>query len=814
MYLKPHASRRRKKEAQNARNNRAEIVKALSQGQVSRRELFKWGIFTGLGTLANVNGLSPFATSAYAAVPTGVPRSPTFGALPFTQPMPRLRLEEPHDLVPRANGGETELAFPSYLEEPAARRLSYHTDFDASGRREYRNPKFSGGPMEGRPPGEYFAHQRWLEYLPKKGFIMTLGRLDDGFSFHPNFPDQDRDSVWTFNSGRNEDAVLPPPLMKMRYGEPVIFRHYNQVPDDPKKNNGFGSISQATHNHNAHNASASDGASNAHFFPGQFYDYHWSTTLARADMINTNATDRRASGPDGDGGLNLVKGDFRELQSSLWFHDHRFFFTAENVYKGHLGALNYYSGPDRGNERVNDGVNLRLPSGTELDWGNIDFDVNLIISDAALDEEGQYFFDIFETNGFLGDLMLVNFAYKPYFEVLPRKYRFRLLNACMARFIRPGLINQRNRWVPMTVIATDGNLMVNPVKVNQLDPMGPAERFDVVVDFSQFPIGSKIRMLNVAEHESGERPKEYLSRKDAIDQDTDDPAVGTFLEFRVVDRVKSVDNPGKTHYANAPDYSRVPSQLTEQIPIIDPVRVRHIEWKGTDEPGELLRDECFPDCDERNIREGFGWTVRINGESNHFLNANRVSMLVPRPGETEHWILSNGSGGWDHPIHLHFEEGITIDRGGRKLSALERNVRKDVWRTGRGGQVKIQVTFGEYGGAYVTHCHNTVHEDWAMLARYDVLTDPTDPKQSKYHVSVVPTPNPTKYGVTFVDPEILPEGNPFDRDFEGGVGKDDDDEKMAASINRVAASEPSTTRKTRKSRKKSKRARRKARRRK
>ena len=238
------------------------------------------------------------------------------------------------------------------------------------------------------------------------------------------------------------NGTLPPPLIKMRYGEPAIARIYNSLPVDRSQNNGFGRNEAATHNHNAHNGSASDGASNAHFFPGQFYDYHWSTTLARADTINKGATDARASGPDGYGGLNYVPGDFRELQSTLWFHDHRFFFTAENVYKGHLGMLNYYSGPDRGNETIG-GVNLRLPSGDKLDSGNLDFDVNLMIADWATDPEGQLFFDIFNTDGFLGDRMYVNFAYTPFMEVLPRKYRFRVLNACMSRFIRMCLITKR-----------------------------------------------------------------------------------------------------------------------------------------------------------------------------------------------------------------------------------------------------------------------------------------------------------------------------------------------------------------------------------
>ena len=84
-----------------------------------------------------------------------------------------------------------------------------------------------------------------------------------------------------------------------------------------------------------------------------------------------------------------VKGDFRELQGTLWAHDHRFFFTAENVYKGNLGMVNYYSGPDRGNEELVDNVNLRLPSGKLLDYGNVDFDVNLVMSDAATSQNGQ-----------------------------------------------------------------------------------------------------------------------------------------------------------------------------------------------------------------------------------------------------------------------------------------------------------------------------------------------------------------------------------------------------------------------------------------
>src|SRR5215467_3923369 len=95
IYLPSNASRARHREAENARKNRVEIVKAFSQGQVSRRELFKWGLFTTAGLFAPIRGLNPFVGSAYGdSIPTGAPLSPLFG-VQFSQPMPRF------DVLPR-----------------------------------------------------------------------------------------------------------------------------------------------------------------------------------------------------------------------------------------------------------------------------------------------------------------------------------------------------------------------------------------------------------------------------------------------------------------------------------------------------------------------------------------------------------------------------------------------------------------------------------------------------------------------------------------------------------------------------------------
>ena len=196
----------------------------------------------------------------------------------------------------------------------------------------------------------------------------------------------------------------------------------------------------------------------------------------------------------------------------MWAHDHRFFFTAENVYKGNLMMVNYYSGPDRGNEVLADGVNLRLPSGKFLDYGNLDFDVNLVISDGATDQDGQYFFDIFNTDGFLGDLPLVNFAFAPYFEVLPRKYRFRILNASMSRFYQ-FVLSLNGKAVPIKVIANDGNLLVNPVEVMALDLAGQCRALRrrcrllaVPGRRSRLQLVNKLRM-----RDDGRGPKDALS---------------------------------------------------------------------------------------------------------------------------------------------------------------------------------------------------------------------------------------------------------------------------------------------------------------
>src|SRR5215813_9249321 len=281
MFLSNKESGIRQKEAQRARDNRAEIVQALSIGQITRRDCYKWGLFTAAGFIAWKNGLSPFARSSFAAVPTGVPRSPLGTATKFSQPMPRLALQTPVPIVKDQFGNAKFTG--AFAGERPAKRLSYHTDFSAHPTDpQFINPITGRGPIEGRPPGEVFAHQRWDEFFPEVGYVLTLGQVAPNTKFHPNFPAfQNPNSVWTYGTGAFARGTLPPPLIKGRYGQPIITRVYNNLSTNRADNEGFGRNETQLHFHNAHNGAESDGAANVHHFPGTFYDYRWSTTLAR-----------------------------------------------------------------------------------------------------------------------------------------------------------------------------------------------------------------------------------------------------------------------------------------------------------------------------------------------------------------------------------------------------------------------------------------------------------------------------------------------------------------------------------------------------
>src|SRR6267154_712455 len=735
-WLSENSDRRRIRDSENARRNRTEINKALSHGQVSRRDLVKWGLFTSAGIVAPIGGLSPFVrpmsaqTASFSfgggsGIPTGLPSSPLFGVLPFTQPMPR---------------------FDVFQRNPVA-SLSPAPQEQANQTQQPLDPKLVGGqtgltgPIEGRPPGAIWGHQRFTQNPPVIGIDASTSpattnttynpgvpsSLNSGINpatpiplkFHPSLPTQQPNSVWTFN------GTIPPKLGQVRYGEPVLFRNHNRLPADVTQNNGFGRNTTSTHEHNGHHCAENDGFTGAYFFPNQFYDYHWPIVLAGRNSINVNATDNRAGAPNGSGGIVKVPGDWRETMSTHWFHDHMFSFTAQNVYKGIAGMFNIYSALDRGNEGINDGVNLRLPSGTAKSFGNLDYDVNLMLADKAWDANGQLFFDIFNFDGFLGDQMTVNLAFKPFFEVERRKYRFRILNAAVSRFFKLALSDGSS----MIQIANDGNLLPVPVTLTETDELGIAERYDLVIDFSRYSVGSKVWMVNLTQHEDGTGPAADLSIAAAAAGSSSDPAVGKFLEFRIV-RDPAVA-----------DQSQVPATLIPNPDLSAVPVARQRTFVFGDGANQTTRD---PVTSFRGP-----WGIGTNGGVVLDADYGRIS-AAPRFGTRETWTLVNDGGGWDHPIHIHFEEGQVLARNGsaNNVPAWEKG-RKDVYRLRPDGSVTITMQFRDWGGMFMEHCHNTVHEDNAMLLRWEI-----DDGGAPF-LRPLPTPIPTPQGVKFQAPTVL-----------------------------------------------------------
>jgi FtsP/CotA-like multicopper oxidase with cupredoxin domain len=732
-------------------------------------------------------------------IPTGANASPLFGAQPFSQKMlmfeefgtrniPTLECATCKVIAPPPDCNSSPVA--AKVDAAIAQRLFPMPTREANVSKP--NPWYAKvgecigrtlatSAIEGRPPGEMYSHQRWDEFAPKTYFQSvqagarsnggvrdkwqmhhyTVGEFGPGglyhntagapgfdgttkgmeIKLHPKMPVQSPNSVWTF------DGTLPPKLLMARYGQPILFRHYNGLPISVAANGGFGNHLITTHEHNGHNPAESDGFAGAYFYPGQYYDYRWPMQLAGRDSINVDATDPRAGMPNGAGGVTRIRGDWRETMSTHWFHDHMIDFTAQNVYKGNAAMMNYYSAVDRGREGFKchyanaNNANLCLPSGTGLDWGNRDYDVNLLIADKAWDKNGQLFFNIFNKDGFLGDQMTVNWSWKPYMDVRARKYRFRLLNGSVSRYFKIAIVTAKGERVPFYMIANDGNIMEHAVpfpnaESKDLPTQAIAERFDIVVDFSKYPVGTKIYFVNTLEHRDGAGPKdevdlrEILSGKYSEDGDGD-PAVGKFMEFRVQPYA------GQDLSMNPADYVEGKKKMIPRpvVPAADLSKAKRRTFEfghsgGTDEAP---------------------WTIKTDGGNGMTSDIHRVS-AAPEMGQWEIWRIESSSGGWSHPVHIHFEEGQILTRDGKPPPIWEKWARKDVYRVGPepdgSSTVEVAIRFREFAGSYVEHCHNTQHEDHSMLLRWDVL----HPGQTV----AVPTPEGAWEGMYYEPTFVLP----------------------------------------------------------
>lgn len=329
-----------------------------------------------------------------------------------------------------------------------------------------------------------------------------------------------------------------------------------------------------------------------------------------------------------------------------WYHDHTNDFTGPNVYRGLAGMYIVH-------DDFEDALNL--PSG--------DYDIPLVFQDRRFNADGSLFYNPFDHDGFLGDKFLVNGAIQPYFRVERRKYRFRLLNGSNARYYELSLSNRR----PIVQIGSEGGLLPAPLSRTKIR-IAMAERIDVVIDFSQYPVGTSFYLQNCLVQQDGRGPDRVVSSGCT-------PLVRFDVAFDAVDPSSLPNVLRPVVRANLP---------------LGPTRTFEFE------------------------RSNGAWV--INGR---FFDENRVDAR-PRFGTKEVWRLVNKSGGWHHPIHIHHDDFIILDRNGRTPPPEERGY-KDTVNLAGNDVVRVEIPFHTFKGRYVFHCHNVEHEDMRMMGQFEVV---------------------------------------------------------------------------------------------
>ena len=478
---------------------------------------------------------------------------------------------------------------------------------------------------------------------------------------HPDMPGDTE--LWRFRDLRVPgDQVFSAlgPTVVMRMNEPVTVAHHNALPANHR---GFGRPELTIHHHGGHMPMIFDGFPDAEAIPGfnpvfrsgRSYEYHY---------------------PMRDVGFSYHEEDRTERPATQWYHDHLIHSTGPNVYRGLAGLAAIFDELDTGDEtgRMFPETNLRLPSG-DL------FDVGLALTDKLFAPDGSLVYRPENFDGFLGDKSLVNGAIQPFHEVQRRKYRFRILNACNARVTGVALTEARGTRVPFDRIGNDGGLFARTLRAQERMVLAPAERADIVVDFSGFPDGTRLYLENQLPQQDGRGPGGTLENPDFTS------AGIRMLEFRVKGS-QPVSDP-----------SRVPDVLRPFAPI---------------SAAEIARAKRTSFVFERT---NGAWA--INGRFDDLTRP--VATFAQNTPQI--WSLENKGGGWWHPLHVHLEFFRVLSRNGRVPPAHERDgmARKDMILLGPNDKAEIFFKFRDFPGRWVFHCHNLEHEDHFMMGAFDVV---------------------------------------------------------------------------------------------
>ena len=469
-------------------------------------------------------------------------------------------------------------------------------------------------------------------------------------------------TVWGYGGS------MPGPVIAVTKGTPAIITWDNELPTTPLlaidhtipgAEASLPDVRAVVHVHGAHVPPAIDGLPEQWFTPGH-------------SVTNTYPNNQR--------GADLI------------YHDHAMGVTRLNVYAGLIGGYVIVDPAEAA---------LGLPSGK--------YDVPLVVQDKTFNRDpasaqfGQLVYPSKWVPEYFGDTIIVNGMAWPYEKVQARKYRFRVWNGANDRFFDFRFSNGMSFWQ----IGTDGGLLGSRVKLSHL-LLGPGERADLVVDFAGAR-GKDIVLTNSA--------KTPYPGGDPLTKDTKQ-----VMQFRV-------------SKSKVSDSSRVPSKLSSDVPTASSMVANAA--KTRDITLSEIPDLSHPDPSEPNsyqpepLLEGKSYMDPVD--------------ITPKLGTTEVWRYINTTGD-THPMHEHDVMNRIVARIPFDVSAYwkdsvagrlknieayytgkpqspkaNENGWKDTVQCPPGYVTEVVMTFSDYVGTYVLHCHILSHEEHDMMRPFEVM---------------------------------------------------------------------------------------------
>ncbi len=422
---------------------------------------------------------------------------------------------------------------------------------------------------------------------------------------------------------------------------------------------------------------------------------------------------------------------------TIWYHDHSLGMTRLNVYAGPAGFYIIRGGSGDNIRDTAQRTRAVLPGpAPQLDDapGTTYYEIPLAIQDRSFNSDGSLFYpdtrEFFDglagsyipdgpfapiwNPEFFGNTIVVNGNTWPKLDVEPRRYRFRLLNGCQSRFLILKFDNPVDVWQ----IGNEGGFLAEPVDMNAANNgmilMGPAERADIIVDFSTVPFGTSVTMLNLGPDEP------FGGGTPGVDFDPADPdTTGMVMRFNVINPLVGADDTTHPRDMRMPAIDQLSGGTPRRLALIEEMGMG-VDGNGAPAEGPIAALLGTIDADGYEVP--LTWMAPITEN--------------PNVGDTEVWEFYNLTGD-GHPMHIHEQffqvvnrEKLVTDINGEPVLPvqLSGDVRPpEAWENGwkdtviayPGEVTRLRIQFNT-PGLFVWHCHIVEHEDNEMMRPYAV----------------------------------------------------------------------------------------------